>query len=94
MIRRRLPHVAATALLVLAAGCAHSEPAPTTPPPAPPARTDRLTRSARIQGGTMSALLTFYVLMWPVLVLAVLVAIAWGFYKDVAEAKREGRSVI
>ena len=42
----------------------------------------------------MSALLTFYVLMWPVIVLAVLVAIAWGFYKDVAEAKREGRSVI
>ena len=35
MIRRRLPHVAATALLVLAAGCTPSEPAPTTPPPAP-----------------------------------------------------------
>ena len=35
MIRRRLPHVAATALLVLAAGCTPSEPAPTTPPPVP-----------------------------------------------------------
>lgn len=42
----------------------------------------------------MTALLTAYVLMWPVIVLAVLVAIAWGFYKDAAEAKREGRQII
>ncbi|MFB2572732.1 putative transporter small subunit [Micrococcus sp. IITD107] len=42
----------------------------------------------------MTALLTAYVLMWPVLVLGVLIAIAWGFYKDAAEAKREDRQII
>lgn len=42
----------------------------------------------------MTALLTAYVLMWPVLVLGVLIAIAWGFYKDATEAKREGRQII
>jgi hypothetical protein len=42
----------------------------------------------------MTALLTAYVLVWPVLVLVVLVAIARGFAKDVREARREGRSVI
>jgi hypothetical protein len=42
----------------------------------------------------MTALLTAYVLVWPVLVLVVLVAIARGFAKDVREARLEGRSVI
>ncbi|MGP9537331.1 putative transporter small subunit [Brachybacterium sp. AOP43-C2-M15] len=42
----------------------------------------------------MTALLTAYVLMWPVLVLAILITIARGFAKDVKEARAEGRSVI
>lgn len=42
----------------------------------------------------MTALLTAYVLMWPVLVLGVLIAIARGFAKDVKEARAEGRPVI
>ena len=42
----------------------------------------------------MTVLLTAYVLMWPVLVLGVLIAIARGFAKDVREARKEGRSVI
>ncbi|WP_336705577.1 putative transporter small subunit [Micrococcus terreus] len=42
----------------------------------------------------MTALLTTYVLMWPVIVLGVLIAIAWGFFKDAAQAKREGRQII
>lgn len=42
----------------------------------------------------MTVLLTAYVLMWPVLVLGVLIAIARGFAKDVAEARKEGRPVI
>lgn len=42
----------------------------------------------------MTALLTVYVLMWPVLVLGVLVAIARGFVKDAREAHEEGRMII
>ncbi|CVN68747.1 putative transporter small subunit [Micrococcus luteus] len=42
----------------------------------------------------MTVGLTLYVLMWPVLVLAVLVAIARGFVADWAAARREGRSII
>lgn len=38
--------------------------------------------------------LTLYVLMWPVLVLAVLAGIAAAFFKDWREARREGRSII
>lgn len=38
--------------------------------------------------------LTLYVLMWPVLVLAVLAIIAAAFFKDWREARREGRSII
>lgn len=42
----------------------------------------------------MTALLTAYVLMWPVIVAGVLVAIARGFAKDVKDASKEGRMVI
>lgn len=42
----------------------------------------------------MTALLTIYVLMWPVLVLGVLAAIARGFAKDAKEARDEGRMII
>ncbi|GAA1488769.1 putative transporter small subunit [Brachybacterium sacelli] len=42
----------------------------------------------------MTALLTAYVLMWPVLVLGILITIAGGFAKDVKEARQEGRTVI
>lgn len=42
----------------------------------------------------MTALLTTYVLIWPVLVLGILVTIARGFAKDVREARAEGRMVI
>lgn len=38
--------------------------------------------------------LTLYVLMWPVLVLAVLASIAAAFFKDWREARRGGRSII
>lgn len=42
----------------------------------------------------MTALLTAYVLMWPVIVLGTLVTIARGFFLDVREAKKEGRPII
>lgn len=42
----------------------------------------------------MTALLTAYVLVWPVLVLGVLITIVRGFAKDVKEARAEGRQVI
>ncbi len=42
----------------------------------------------------MTVLLTTYVLIWPVLVLGILVAIARGFARDVREARAEGRMVI
>lgn len=38
--------------------------------------------------------LTLYVLIWPVIVLAVLAGITRGFYADWREARREGRSII
>jgi hypothetical protein len=38
--------------------------------------------------------LTIYVLMWPVIVAAILITIARGFFRDVSEAKKEGRPVI
>ena len=42
----------------------------------------------------MAALLTAYVLMWPVLVLGILITIGRGFVKDVKKAREEGRPVI
>lgn len=42
----------------------------------------------------MTALLTIYVLMWPVLVLGILITIARGFAKDAKEARDEGRMII
>lgn len=42
----------------------------------------------------MTALLTVYLLMWPVLVLGVLVTIARGFFKDACDARDEGRPII
>lgn len=42
----------------------------------------------------MTALLTAYVLMWPILVLGILIVIARGFFKEMAEARREGRPMI
>ena len=42
----------------------------------------------------MTALLTVYVLIWPVLVLGILITIARGFAKDAKEARDEGRPII
>ena len=42
----------------------------------------------------MTALLTIYVLMWPVLVLGILITIARGFIKDAKEARDDGRMII
>jgi len=42
----------------------------------------------------MTALLTLYVLIWPVIVLGVLVVIVRAFVKEWRQAKREGRSII
>jgi hypothetical protein len=42
----------------------------------------------------MTALLTAYVLVWPVLVLGILITIARGFAKDAREARKEGRPII
>ncbi len=39
-------------------------------------------------------MLTFYVLMWPAIVAAVLFFIARGFLRDWREAKEEGRTII
>ena len=38
--------------------------------------------------------LTLYVLMWPVIVAAILFLIARGFFRDVSEARKNGRPVI
>lgn len=38
--------------------------------------------------------LTIYVLMWPVLVAGVMYFIARGFFREWAEARREGRMII
>mgnify|MGYP006190768361 CR=1 FL=1 len=42
----------------------------------------------------MTVGLTIYVLMWPVIVAAILFLIARGFFRDVSQAKKEGRPVI
>ena len=42
----------------------------------------------------MTALLTVYVLMWPVIVLGILATIVRGFAKDVREARKEGLPII
>lgn len=39
-------------------------------------------------------LLTIYVLMWPVIVLGVLILISRAYFKEVRQAKREGRMII
>lgn len=39
-------------------------------------------------------MLSFYVLMWPVLVAVVLFFIARGFFRDWREAREEGRPII
>ena len=38
--------------------------------------------------------LTVYLLMWPVLVGSIMIVIARGFFKEWAEARREGRMII
>lgn len=41
-----------------------------------------------------TALLTLYVLVWPVVVIGTLTVIVRAFVRDAREAKREGRSII
>ncbi|GGV14527.1 putative transporter small subunit [Streptomyces griseoflavus] len=41
-----------------------------------------------------TAALTAYVLMWPVLVAVVLFVISRGFFREWAEARRDGRDLI
>lgn len=42
----------------------------------------------------MTVGLTIYILMWPILVACVMFAIARGFFKEWAAARREGRMII
>lgn len=42
----------------------------------------------------MTALLTAYVLMWPVIVAGVLFTIVRGFIAEAREARREGRPLV
>ncbi|WP_234946175.1 putative transporter small subunit [Agrococcus sp. Marseille-P2731] len=42
----------------------------------------------------MTVALTIYVLMWPVVVAGVLFVIARSFFRELREAKREGRPII
>lgn len=42
----------------------------------------------------MTALLTTYVLVWPIIVLGVLLIVVGAFVRDVRKARREGRRVI
>lgn len=42
----------------------------------------------------MTVLMTLYVLIWPVIVLAVLGKIATGFFGDLRQARKEGRPII
>lgn len=42
----------------------------------------------------MTAGLTFYMLIWPVLVGVIMFVIARGFFKEWAQARREGRMII
>lgn len=39
-------------------------------------------------------MLTFYILMWPILSAAVLVLIVYTFTKELREAKREGKKIV
>lgn len=42
----------------------------------------------------MTVGLTLYVLIWPVLVAIIMFAIARGFFKEWAQARREGRMIV
>ncbi|GAB6937331.1 putative transporter small subunit [Isoptericola variabilis] len=42
----------------------------------------------------MTFLLTVYVLVWPVVVAGVLFVVSRAFYRELREAKAEGRSII
>lgn len=42
----------------------------------------------------MTWLLTGYVLMWPLIVLGILIAIARGFFRDLKEARQQGTTLI
>jgi cytochrome oxidase assembly protein ShyY1 len=42
----------------------------------------------------MTIALTIYFLVWPVIVAGVLVLIARGFFRELRQAKREGRPII
>ena len=39
-------------------------------------------------------MLTFYILMWPIMSAAVLILIVYTFTKELREAKREGKSIV
>ena len=39
-------------------------------------------------------MLSLYILIWPVISAVVLVVIVKAFFKDMAEAKREGRTIV
>lgn len=41
-----------------------------------------------------TSFLTFYILIWPVIVAGVLAVIARAFFGEMREARREGRSMI
>lgn len=57
-----------------------------------PARTSGPVRG--VEENTMTALLTTYVLVWPIIVLGVLLIVVGAFVRDVRKARREGRRVI
>jgi len=40
------------------------------------------------------AILTMYVLIWPVLSALVMAALAWGVWRDVRHAKQEGEHLV
>lgn len=42
----------------------------------------------------MTWLLTAYVLMWPAIVLGTLIAITRGFFRDLKEARQQGKPLI
>ena len=39
-------------------------------------------------------MLTFYILMWPIMSAAVLILIVYTFTKELHQAKREGRNIV
>ena len=39
-------------------------------------------------------MLSFYILMWPIISAAVLILIVYAFTKELREAKREGKTVV